>query len=148
MPRIVDGDNLLGTWPGRRRSDAERRALEREVGRLAARERRRIVLVFDGESPLPSPPASDVLFSGKGRSADDVILSFLKQQTDRAGWTVVTSDRVLADQCRWLGAKVERCDRFRPRLLTADGEEKPARAGDVDYWLDVFRDKPDEPGRG
>ena len=52
MPILVDGDNLLGTWPGRRRSDAERRALAFELGRLAARLRRRVVVVFDGPADL------------------------------------------------------------------------------------------------
>ena len=41
MPRIVDGDNLLGTWPGRKRSDSDRRQLARDVGRWSHRERRR-----------------------------------------------------------------------------------------------------------
>ena len=46
----MDGDNLLGTWRDRRRTDAERRALAGEIGRLARRERRRFVVVFDGYS--------------------------------------------------------------------------------------------------
>ncbi len=138
MPRIVDGDNLLGTWPDRKRSDAERRSLVHELGRFAARERRRVVLVFDGESPTPYPPGSDVIFSGAGKSADEVILSFLRKQEDRAGWTVVTSDRRLGDQSRWLGAKVERCDQFRRRLAEIGEEEKPRRSEDLDEWLRIF----------
>jgi len=140
MPRIVDGDNLLGTWPHRRRSDAERQSLVREIGRFAARERRRVVLVFDGASPIPYPAGSDVIFSGGGKAADDVILSFLRKQEDRAGWTVVTSDRSLGDQCRWLGAKVERSDEFRRRLGATHEDEKPRRTEDVDDWLRIFGD--------
>src|SRR5512143_2627956 len=100
MPHLVDGDNLLGTWPGRKRSDAERRSLVGEIGRLAARERRRIVLVFDGTSPVPYPPGSDVHFAGGGRRADDVVLALLRAERDRAGWTVVTNDKRLGDQSR------------------------------------------------
>ena len=40
----------------------------------------------------------------------------LREQSDRRGWIVVTSDRSLGDQCRHLEARVERSDRFRPRL--------------------------------
>jgi hypothetical protein len=145
MPRIVDGDNLLGSWPGRKRSTAERRALAREVGRLVATERRRIVLVFDGEPATPDPPGSDVLFSGAGRRADELILSFLRRQEDRAGWTLVTNDRSLGDQARWLGAKVERCDIFRRRLPAAKGDEKPQGDDDLPYWLELFEKGPDEP---
>lgn len=137
MPRIVDGDNLLGSWPGRKRSDAERRSLARELDRLAARERRRIVVAFDGDSPTPYPAGSDVFFSGRGKRADECILEFLKHQEDRAGWTLVTSDRRLGDQARWLGCRVERCDQFR-RRLTAEPEEKPGRDEDIGYWLGVF----------
>ena len=138
MPILVDGDNLLGTWPGRRRSDDERRRLAMELGRLAARERRKIVTVFDG---VPRPGTSygaDVLFSGRGRTADELILERLRQETDRRGWLVVTSDRSLGDQCRFLDARVERSDRFRIRLRPEASGEKPDREEDVDYWLRTF----------
>jgi hypothetical protein len=138
MPYLVDGDNLLGTWPGRRRSDAERRELALELGRLAHRWRRRIVTVFDGRSPPATSLGADVSFAGPGRTADEVILETLRQQGDRRGWTVVTSDRSLGDQCRYLDARVERCDRFRARMARDPGEEKPQRVEDVDYWLEQF----------
>jgi hypothetical protein len=51
VPRVIDGDNLLGTWPGRSRADADKRALVREVDQLTRREKRRIVVVFDGSPP-------------------------------------------------------------------------------------------------
>jgi len=138
LPYLVDGDNLLGTWPGRRRSDAERRDLAMTLGRMARRWRRRIVTVFDGHSPPAASFGADVVFSGAGRSADDLILSTLREQEDRRGWIVVTSDRSLGDQCRYLEARVERCDRFRRRLVEDAGGEKPDRVEDVDYWLEQF----------
>jgi predicted RNA-binding protein with PIN domain len=140
VPILVDGDNLLGTWPGRRRSDAERRALAFELGRFAARQRRRVVVVFDGPAPPSSDLGQDVLFAGSGRSADDVILGLLRNETDPRGWTVATSDRSLGDQCRWLGARIERSDRFRRRLGPGRGAEKPDRETDVAYWLERFGD--------
>jgi hypothetical protein len=141
MPRIVDGDNLLGNWPGRKRSDAERRSLAHDVDRLRRREQRRIVLVFDGVAP-PVPLGRDVLFSGPGRTADDVILDLLREEDDPKGWRVVTEDRSLADQCRWLGARIEKCAVFRGRLAGSGDAEKPERVEDVDYWLRVFGEEP------
>ena len=141
MPRIVDGDNLLGTWPGRLRSDRERRTLAREIATLALRERRRVVVVFDGVAPPDLRPGSDLLFAGPARSADDAILETLRGETDRRGWTVVTNDRSLGDQCRYLGARVERCDVFRERLVSARGPEKPDGRDEIDFWSGVFRDE-------
>jgi hypothetical protein len=138
MPVIVDGDNLLGSWPGRTRSDAERRALSLEIARLARRVGRSIHIVYDGP---PSPPPGlgpDVLFSGSGRSADDLIVDHLRRQQDRRGWIVVTNDRSLGDHCRWLGSRVERCDVFRKRLTATEEAEKPTGREEIDYWLDIF----------
>jgi predicted RNA-binding protein with PIN domain len=138
MPRIIDGDNVLGTWPGRTRSDAEKRQLVREIDRLVRRERRRIVVVFDGTAPPGVSYGTDVYFSGPGRKADAVILDLLRSQSDVRGWSVVTGDRALADQCRWVGASVEAVAGLRNRLEIEGAGEKPDAAGDVDYWLGQF----------
>lgn len=138
MPLIVDGDNLLGAWRGRDRTDGEKRALAGEIFRFASSGRRRIVVVFDGVADAP-PPSPDVLFAGHGRSADDCILDYLRREQDPRAWIVVTNDRSLGDRCRHLGARVERCDRFRKRLSrTEEGGEKPEGDVDVDDWLDYF----------
>lgn len=147
MPVVVDGDNLLGSWPGRSRSDEERVALARQIARYATREGKAVLLCYDGTPPLPHVLGPDVLFSGRGRSADDVILAHLKKQQDRHGFLVVTNDRSLADRCRWLGASVERCDIFRKRLRdegasgprgsTSPRPEAPDPK-DIDYWMGVF----------
>ena len=144
MPFIVDGDNLLGTWPGRKRSDADRRRLAMELGRFSARSRRRVVTVFDGTPPPGSSFGAAVHFSGPGRSADDLILALLRTESNRRGWIVVTSDRSLGDQCRHLEARVERSDRFRRRLTQEAREEKPDREEDVAYWLDQFGEETEE----
>jgi hypothetical protein len=138
MPVLIDGDNLLGTWPGRRRSVAERRELAMQIGRLANRERKKMLIVFDGTAPPAPAFGAGTRFSGKGVSADDTILEFLRGVEDPRGWLVVTSDRSLGDQCRYLGARVERSDRFRHRLRYGDRREKPEREEDVDYWLEQF----------
>lgn len=140
MPRMIDGDNLLGTWPGRRRSDADKRTLAREIDGLRRQDKRRIVLVYDGVPPPGVSYGADVIFSGPGRKADAVILERLRQESDRRGWTVVTNDRSLADQCRFLGAHIEPVKTFRERLGRDSAAEKPAAVDDVDYWLDQFKE--------
>jgi len=138
MPFLVDGDNLLGTWPDRRRTDDERRGLAFELARFAANSRRRVVVAFDGGPPCGLEPGLDVYYSGFGRTADELILARLRREVQPREWIVVTSDRALGDRCRFLGARVERSDRFRKRLLEPTRGEKPEREEDVDYWLGQF----------
>jgi len=138
VPIMVDGDNLLGAWRGRSRSDRDKRHLAGQIFRFAASSRRRVLVIFDGVPDTP-PPSPDVQFSGHGRTADDLILSLLGAENDPRGWIVVTNDRPLGDRCRHLGARVERCDVFRKRLLGGSGgQEKPEGRVDVDEWLEWF----------
>ncbi len=142
MPILVDGDNLLGTWPGRRRSDAERRSLALQLDRFGVRRQRRVLVVFDGMPPPGLHLGAGARFAGSGRTADEVILEVLRDQQDRRGWIIVTSDRSLGDQCRYLQARLERCHEFRRRLGQKPDQEKPDREADVDYWLEQFGDDP------
>lgn len=112
-----------------------------QLSRLAAREGRRVVVMFDGTGPPGTSFGADVQFSGRGRTADQMILEFLRDQEDRRGWIIVTSDRSLGDQCRYLGARPERCDLFRRRLRADAGREKPEREEELDYWLEQFGDE-------
>jgi hypothetical protein len=116
MPRIVDGDNLLGGWPGRTRGEADKRQLSHELARLARQEGRDLLLVFDGPQPLAVAFGGRTVFAGQGKTAVDLILEHLRGQQDPHGWIVVTDDRRLGDQARWVGARVERCDTLRRRL--------------------------------
>ena len=143
MPRLIDGDNLLGTWPGRRRTAGERRELAREVFRWAAGKRGRTVLVFDGSPPHEKPPHHDVVFSGGGRSADDWIVEHVKRQANPGAWLVVTSDRALGDRCRHAGARVQRCDEFRPTLRQPN-KDKPTGPVDIGEWQRYFDGSKDE----
>ena len=71
MPFLIDGDNLLGTWPGRSRSDAERRALAGQVER--ALRGKRAVVVFDGRARDGVGFPGEVRFSGPGTPADEAV---------------------------------------------------------------------------
>ena len=141
MPFLIDGDNLLGTWK-RERSDDERRSLAMTIARLASRTDKRMLCVFDG-SPDPAVGAfgNSARFSGRGKTADDVILELLERQADRRGWVVITDDRPLGDRSRWLGARVERCNVFRQRLVEDDDDgkpETPQTEAELEYWLEQF----------
>jgi predicted RNA-binding protein with PIN domain len=117
VPYLIDGDNLLGTWPDRARSEEQRRELAAELDRCSRAMARRVVVVFDGLRPPEQAPLLDVHYAGPGSDADSLLLTLLRCEREPHAWTVVTSDRALGDRCRYLGAAVERSDRFR-KLLT------------------------------
>jgi len=104
------------------------------------REKRRVVLVFDGSPPPGVSYGADVLFSGPGRKADALILEILRGESDPRGWTVITNDRSLADQCRFVGAHISPVKAFREQLRPDASAEKPDQP-DVDYWLSQFGDE-------
>ena len=138
MPILIDGDNLLGTWRGRDRGAAAKRQLSFELARYAQRIRRRCLTVFDGTAPAGAGFGGETRFSGRGRSADEWILDFLRAEPEPQGWCVITSDRSLGDRCRHLCARVQRSDLFRKRLRAEPADEKPEPGADMDYWLDQF----------
>ena len=123
--------------PRRTRSETDKRRLSQEIARLARKEGRDILLVFDGSQPLGIAFGGTTRFAGQGQSADALILGHLRAQQDPRGWIVVTDDRSLGDQARWVGARVERCQTLRDRL-SEGGEEKPSGGDDLEYWKDVF----------
>ncbi len=139
MPWLVDGDNLLGSWPGWERSAEGRRQLARLLDQWSRACGRRVMVVFDG----PGPPGVGVVHSGAGRSADEWIVGFLRRQNQPRTWRVVTSDRSLAERARALGAETEPSHRFRARLSEAVArqdreDDKPRGPVSVAEWLRYF----------
>lgn len=122
---LVDGFNVLQVgglcrdegkwWKG-----PARRLLVDEVEKLAALSRP-ITLVFDGPDPVTDKEASPaegirVVFAP---SADDWILSKLKDRGATQAVGVVTADRRLAGKCRGRGAQLESPAAFLARCREA-----------------------------
>lgn len=112
MPYIIDGNNLLGLRleilikePGARGRLVQRLAAFSRVKRT------KVVVVFDGEpeSGMPGPDVSlgdvRILYAGRKRDADSMILKVLEAADDPAGYVLVTSDRLLGDRARQRGAR-------------------------------------------
>src|SRR5262249_19788052 len=123
--------------------------LIRELSEFCRRRPAAMTVVFDGE-PDPLVPGRDValgplrvVFSGRGREADSVILDLLAHSPDPAGLTVVTSDRSLADRARHARAKTLRSHQFRTQLrdlaITAapSGEDLLTEA-EIAEWMQFF----------
>lgn len=116
---LVDGMNVIGSRPDgwwRDRTGAMRRL----VADLAGADLDGPVwVVFDGRPrDLGDPGAVHVVWAPEpGRDAADRVIAGIVEEDSRPGrWTVVTSDRALADRVRAAGAAVSAAGALRQRL--------------------------------
>lgn len=121
MRFLVDGMNVIGSRPDnwwRDRDGATARLVD-ELERFVAATGDDVTVVFERRPrPQLSSPLVEIAHAPKPRrdAADDEILRRLREDADPHGVTVVTSDRMLADLARGLGARIEPSARFRDRL--------------------------------
>ncbi len=152
MPYLVDGHNLIGRFRGLSLSDPEdERKLVALLERFAYRTRRRMVVFFDRGVP-PSVPLSrgavEAHFARAPRQADEALLHYLQQLRDPGNWTVVTSDREVAQHARAGGARVLASERFAQDIAKSLRKESKADAPEessaqLDEWMNLFGgDKP------
>jgi len=120
-----------------------------------------VTVVCDGR-PKPHSPnpgevgAVELLFSGAGRSADDVIIELIQKDSAPRRLTVVSSDRQIRKAARRRRARDLSSEEFLSRLAKAarssgTGGPPPSKpdtgplSGDqVDRWLDAFGIDPDD----
>ena len=111
---IVDGNNVIGSRPDgwwRDRAGAARR-LVASLQALTRSNDDRICVVLDGRplADLPEGVHEGVLVAyatrGGRDAADDRIIEEVARDLDPASLVVVTSDRILAERVRALGASV------------------------------------------
>ncbi len=114
-----------------------------------------VTVVCDG-SPKPHSPdpdsvaGVDLIFSGPSRSADDVIIALIEQDTAPRRLTVVSSDRAIRKAARRRRARDMSSEDFVNKLAQAPRGPGPGRSGggkpatgplpkqQVDQWLDLF----------
>ncbi len=121
MRWIVDGMNVIGTRPDgwwKDRHGAMVRLVDL-LERFAAATGAEVTVVFERPpSPPIRSPVVEVAHAPRPgpNSADAEIVRRLRADPDPAGIRVVTSDRALADQARFLDALVEPAEAFRREL--------------------------------
>jgi hypothetical protein len=124
MPWLVDVSNVIGSRPDgwwRDRDGATRRLLAQLAGLGEP-----VTAVLDAGDPALAGADADgdgdgdltvVIAPRRGRdAADDEIVRRLEADPEPAAWSVVTSDRALAERVRALGASVMGAGAFRRRL--------------------------------
>ena len=119
---LVDGNNVMGQRVGwhRDKTGARRRLLS-DLARFARAEGVPVEVVFDGAPDADTPDGATldgvrVHYAGRGSDADTRILHLVERAPDPGAFTVVTSDRALADAVQHLGAPVIRSGALRRHL--------------------------------
>ena len=172
MAIIVDGYNVLHTsrWLASEWKGVDRAEFCRLLGSLAKQSGEKITVVFDA---LPSEPDMaktkalniEVVYSGHGRSADEVIIKMIRASSGPRDLTVVSSDREIKAAARRRGCKVSSAGEF---IKASAGQLARARSkqnreptqkqkgltrSETDEWLSEFgidphqKDDPYEPMR-
>jgi predicted RNA-binding protein with PIN domain len=134
MRIIIDGYNFIGRQKGLRGDLEGKRA--RLIEQLSAYRRIKglpVIVVFDGSGKGEADRTGgiEVIFSGYGESADDVIVRMAGEL--REGCTVVSSDRAVQEQVRRSGGVVLYAGEFEARLHAALYQQRePASKGERD----------------
>jgi len=93
--------------------------------------------------PDPSTPGVRVRFSGRGQTADDAIVEFLRGRAQPGQYAVVTNDRDLAERVRSVGASLIQASDFAIRLVhrpvrRAPAIEEPALDPHAPAFADIY----------
>ncbi|UCH96590.1 MAG: NYN domain-containing protein [Candidatus Aminicenantes bacterium] len=155
MPYIIDGDNLIGSFPDIFPEDPKARAkLVYIIRKFQENKKNNVIIVFDGvpESRLQREDISTkfcVRYPPEGDSADDEIKRLLNGLDYFRDVTVVTSDRELKTFARKKGAKTVNSTEFyfelkRISRIYWKKEETKKRIDtelsdtEVDQWMKIF----------
>ena len=157
MAIIVDGYNVLHTakWLASGWKGVGRAELCKLLGQLSQVTGEKVTVVFDAAPPKRGPGIgkelmAEVVFSGHGRKADDVIIKMINESSGPRDLTVVSSDREIRAAAKRRGCKVRPAGEFiqasarqlgsAMRDLAAEPEEKE-KGLDPDasrQWLEEF----------
>lgn len=135
MRYFVDGYNFI--FHQDKRADTLEEDRE-ELKSMLMRSGQSITIVFDGDG-VAHPEKNhldsiEIVYTSKGQTADAYILDELSWVKDPCNYTIVTSDKQLANQCRHAGAHTQSIRAFlstlKKELAPKKGAEKPIRDSD------------------
>ena len=134
MALVIDGHNLIGVLPDIQlgEPDDEARLLARLRGYRSHSGQNLIVFFDSGDLPgntlHASSPGVTVRFSGRGQSADDAIVDFLRTNSQPGQYAVVTNDANLTWRVRAVGASTMRASDFIAKLGRPPAPAQPRTA--------------------
>lgn len=152
MPYLIDGHNLIGALPDINIDDPDDEAkLVIKLKGFVARKRTQCTVIFDhglpgGASRMSSRSVTVIFASAQHSNADALLKRRIGKIRDVGGWTVVSSDRDVADYARRRRLRQMTAQEFVRELQrpaapaeAGDEDEKPAPSqADVDEFMGLF----------
>lgn len=152
MPYLIDGHNLIGALPDIAIDDPNDEAKLLILLRgFVARKRTKCTVIFDhglpgGASRMSSRSLTVIFASAQHTNADALLKRRISAIRDVKGWTVVSSDRDVADYARRRRLRQLTAQEFARELrspsappIAEDSDEKPAPSqADVDEFMRLF----------
>ena len=148
---LIDGNNLIGHTKSISYKDpqARQQVLDRIAKFLESRHRK-ATIIFDGTAePLRKTRWMQLVFSGPGRTADDLIRKQVEAARSRKGLCVVSSDNGVYGYARSCGVEALKCHEFN-RLLNeelvagAEPEKRDVPVESIKHWMRYFGEEDEE----
>jgi predicted RNA-binding protein with PIN domain len=148
---LIDGNNLIGHTKSISYKDPQARQLVLDrISTFLESRRRNATVVFDGAAePLRKTRWMRLVFSGPGRTADDLIRKQVETARSRKGLCVVSSDNGVYGYARSCGVGALKCHEFN-RLLkedsetAADPEKRDVPVESIKHWMRYFGEEDEE----
>ena len=148
---LIDGNNLIGHTKSISYKDpqARQQVLDR-IARFLESRHRKATVIFDGTAePLRKTRWMQLIFSGPGRTADDLIRKQVEAARSRKGLCVVSSDNGVYGYARSCGVEALKCHEFN-RLLNEElvarvgPEERDVPVESIKHWMRYFGEEDEE----
>lgn len=147
---LIDGNNLIGHTKSisYKNPQARQQLLDRMAKFLESKQRNATV-VFDGTpEPLRKTRWMRLVFSGPGRTADDLIRRQVEAARSRKDLCVVSSDNGVYGYARSCGVDALKCHEFNRLLnvdrVAAEPEKRDLPVEDIKHWLRYFGEEDEE----
>ena len=152
MPYLIDGHNLIGALPDIDIEDPDDEAkLVIKLKGFVARKRTKCTVIFDGGLPggasrLGGGSVTVIFASARHTNADALLKRRIGNIRDVGGWTLVSSDRDIADfarrrRMRQLASHefAQELERREAAAPIDDDDEKPTPSqADTDHFMGLF----------
>ena len=148
---LIDGNNLIGHTKSISYKDPQaRQQVLNRIAKFLESRHRKATVIFDGTAePLRKGRWMQLVFSGPGRTADDLIRKQVEAARSRKGLCVVSSDNGVYGHARSCGVEALKCHEFN-RLMNeelvagAEPEKRDVPVENIKHWMRYFGEEDEE----